>query len=49
MESVFTIEQLRPIRDGFYHIQSTKLGNTTKVTLFSLGKDTSISQKAMTV
>ena len=46
MESVFTIEQLRPIRDGFTISRDTKLGNTTKVTLFSLGKDTSISQES---
>ncbi len=46
MESVFTIEQLRPIRDGFTISRDTKLGNTTKVTPFSLGKDTSISQES---
>lgn len=46
MNQVFTIEQLRPLRDGFTISRDTRLGTTTKVTLFSLGKDTSISQES---
>lgn len=49
MESVFTIEQLRPIRDGFTISRDTKLGNTTKVTPFSLGRIRPSARKAMTV
>lgn len=45
MNKVFTLEELRPIRDGFTISRDTKLGTATKVTLFSLGKDTSISQE----
>lgn len=46
MNNVFTIEQLRPIRDGFTISRDTRLGDITKVTLFSLGKNTSISQES---
>ena len=46
MNNVFTIEQLRPIRDGFTISRDTRLGDITKVTLFSLGKKTSISQES---
>lgn len=46
MNNVFTIEQLRPIRDGFTISRDTRLGDITKVALFSLGKKTSISQES---
>lgn len=46
MDKVFTIEQIRPIRDGFTISRDSKLGHITKVTHFSLGKDTSISQES---
>ena len=46
MNNIFRIEELRPIRDGFTISRDTKLGDITKVTLFSLGKDTSISQES---
>lgn len=42
----FTIEQLRPMRDGLTVSRDSKLGVTTKVTYFSLGKGTSISQES---
>ena len=45
MLQVFTIEELCPIKDGYTVSRDTKLGEITKVTLFSLGKDTSISQE----
>ena len=40
---VFSIEKLRPIREGMTISRDSKLGDLTKVTYFSLGKDTSIS------
>ena len=46
MNNIFRIEELRPIRDGFTISRDTKLGDVTKVTLFSIGKDTSISQES---
>lgn len=46
MDKVFTIEQIRPIWDGFTISRDSKLGHITKVTHFSLGKDTSISQES---
>ena len=45
MDSVFTIEQLRPIRDGMTISRDAKLGTKTSVTYFSLAKETSISQE----
>lgn len=45
MDRVFTIEQLRPIKDGMTISRDAKMGTATGVTFFSLGKDTSISQK----
>lgn len=46
MNNIFRIEELCPIRDGFTISRDTKLGDVTKVTLFSIGKDTSISQES---
>lgn len=46
MNQVFTIEQMRPIRDGYTISRDSKLGVKTKVTHFSLGKGTSISQES---
>lgn len=43
--TVFTIEQLRPIKDGMTISRDAKMGQETTVTFFSLGKDTSISQE----
>ena len=43
---VFSIEKLRPIREGMTISRDSKLGDLTKVTYFSLGKDTSISQES---
>lgn len=45
MNRVFTIEQLRPIKDGMTISRDAKMGTATGVTFFSLGKDTSISQE----
>lgn len=45
MAGVFTVEQLRPIKDGMTISRDAKMGQTTAVTFFSLGKDTSISQE----
>ena len=42
----FSIEELRPIRNGMTISRDSKLGNSTKVTYFSMGKDTSISQES---
>ena len=46
MDKIFTIEKIRPIRDGFTISRDSKLGDITKVTHFSLGRDTSISQES---
>lgn len=46
MNEIFSIEELRPMRDGFTISRNSKLGVSTKVTYFSLGKDTSISQES---
>lgn len=46
MNQIFTIEGIRPIRDGFTISRDSMLGDITKVTHFSLGKDTSISQES---
>ena len=45
MEHKFTIEQLRPMRDGMTLSRDAWLGSENGVTYFSLGKDTSISQE----
>ena len=45
MTGTFTVEQLRPIKDGMTISRDAKMGQTTAVTFFSLGKDTSISQE----
>lgn len=45
MAGVFTVEQLRPIKDGMTISRDAKMGQTTAVTFFSLGNDTSISQE----
>lgn len=42
----FSIEELRPIRNGMTISRDSKLGNSTKATYFSMGKDTSISQES---
>lgn len=42
----FSIEKLRPIRNGMTISRDSRLGNSTKVTYFSMGKDTSISQES---
>ena len=46
MENVFTIENLRPIRDGMTVSRDSKLGTSNMATFFSMGKDTSISQES---
>lgn len=43
MDRVFTIEQLRPIKNGMTISRDAKMGTTIGITFFSLGKDTSIS------
>lgn len=45
MDRVFTIEQLRPIKNGMTISRDAKMGTTIGITFFSLGKDTSISQE----
>ena len=45
MDHIFTIEQLRPIKDGMTISRDAKMGTTAGVAFFSLGKDTSISQE----
>ena len=39
MTGTFTVEQLRPIKDGMTISRDAKMGQTTAVTFFSLGKD----------
>lgn len=46
MNQVFTIKELRPIRDGMTISRDSKLGNINKVTYFSMGNGTSISQES---
>ena len=46
MSQVFTVEQLRPIRSGMTVSRDSKLGDVNKVTYFSMGGDTSISQES---
>ena len=45
MNHVFTIEQIRPIRDGMTISRDAGLGTENTITFFSLGKGTSISQE----
>ena len=45
MNEVFTVEQLRPMKDGMTISRDAKMGTTAGVAFFSLGKDTSISQE----
>lgn len=45
MNEVFTVEQLRPMKDGMTISRDARLGSENGVTFFSLGKDTSISQE----
>ncbi len=45
MDGVFTIEQLRPIRNSMTISRDAKLGTKTSVSYFSLAKETSISQE----
>ena len=45
MNHVFTIEQMRPIRDGMTKSRDAGLGSENTITFFSLGKGTSISQE----
>ncbi len=46
MNQVFTIENMRPIRTGMTVSRDSKLGTANKVTYFSMGEDTSISQES---
>lgn len=45
MNHVFTIEQMRPIRDGMTISRDAGLESENTITFFSLGKGTSISQE----
>ena len=45
MNHVFTIEQIRPIRDGMTISRDAGLGSENTITFFSFGKGTSISQE----
>lgn len=45
MNHVFTIEQMRPIRDGMTISRDAGLGSENTIRFFSLGKGTSISQE----
>lgn len=45
MNHVFTIEQIRPIRDVMTISRDAGLGSENTITFFSLGKGTSISQE----
>ena len=47
MDRVFTIEQLRPIKNGMTLSRDAKMGTTIGITFFSLGKDTSSARNAM--
>lgn len=44
MTGTFTVEQLRPIKDGMTISRDAKMGQTTAVTFFSLGKDMDLCQ-----
>ncbi|MCI5856281.1 MAG: cupin domain-containing protein [Agathobacter sp.] len=46
MNQPFTIETIRPIRDGMTVSKDSHLSAVTPVTFFSLGADTSISQES---
>lgn len=46
MNQPFTIETIRPIRDGMTVSKDSQLSAVTPVTFFSLGADTSISQES---
>lgn len=46
MNQIFTIENMRPIRTGMTVSRDSKLGTANKVTYFSMGEDTSISQES---
>lgn len=46
MNQIFTIENMRPLRTGMTVSRDSKLGTANKVTYFSMGKDTSISQES---
>lgn len=46
MKPVFTVSEMRPIRDGLTVSRDTKLGEKTKVTFFSLGKGTTIGAES---
>ena len=46
LNQIFKIEDLRPIRSGMTVSRDSKLGITNKVTYFSMGDDTSISQES---
>ncbi len=45
MKKVFTVEELRPIRDGMTISRNANMGEEASVTYFSLGAGTSISQE----
>ena len=46
MNQIFTIENMRSIRTGMTVSRDSKLGTANKVTYFSMGEDTSISQES---
>ena len=46
MKQHFRVEEMRPMRDGMTISRDSHLGEHNKVTWFSLGKDTSISQES---
>ncbi len=46
MNPVFTIENMRPIRDGMTVSRDSRLGTVNKITYFSMGAGTSISQES---
>lgn len=46
MNPVFTIENIRPIRDGMTVSRDSRLGTVNKITYFSMGAGTSISQES---
>lgn len=45
MEGVFTIEQIRPIRDGMTVSMDAGMGGGNRASFFSLGRNTSISRE----
>ena len=46
MNPVFTIENMRPIRGGMTVSRDSRLGTVNKITYFSMGAGTSISQES---